>query len=469
MTEAAAQPLHYQTISQIVRQTKSGALSAETLTRHMLERIAERDQVLKSYARVLQSSALQQAHELDEAQRRGDRLGVLHGVPIAIKDLLFTRDVPTASGTRVMADFVPDYDATVVSRLREAGAVIIGKTQLTEGAFGAHHPSIEPPRNPWNAAYWPGVSSSGSGVAVAAGLAFGALGSDTGGSIRFPSASCGLVGLKPTYGRVSRHGAFALAHSLDHIGPMTRSVEDAARMLGAIAGVDVNDPTTLDVPVPNYLESSASPPRGGRIGVDWRYVREGVAAEVVATIEQACQQFETLGVQVVDVTMPAEYRNLVDGWGITCAVECARAHAEYYPAHKALYGPVLANLLDLGAATPASEYQALQILRDTFRAKLDRLFERVDVMILPNMIGPVPTVAQMDSVVSEDDSRAAFINFTAPSDYSGHPTLTVPVGLDANGLPRSFQLMGKSLGEKALIDFGLAYERASGAMPHPAD
>ena len=467
MTELDSQPLHYQTIAQIVRQTKSGALSAETLTQYMLDRIAARDGALKSYVRVLQASALQQARELDDAQRRGDRLGALHGVPVAIKDLLFTRGVQTASGTQVMADFIPDYDATVVSRLREAGAVIIGKTQLTEGAFGVHHPSIDPPKNPWNAAYWPGVSSSGSGVAVAAGLAFGALGSDTGGSIRFPSASCGLVGLKPTYGRVSRHGAFALAHSLDHIGPMTRSVEDAARMLGVIAGADVNDPSSLDAPVPNYLDVSESIQQTGRIGVDWNYVREGVAPEIAATVEQACQQFESLGMQIEEVTMPSEYRALVDGWGISCAVECAQAHEGLYPAQKGLYGPVLANLLEMGGSVAASEYQALQILRDTFRAKLDRLFEDVDVMIFPNMTGSVPTVVQMDSVVAEDDSRAAFINFTAPSDYSGHPTLTLPAGLDQQGLPLSFQLMGKSLMEQQLISFGLAYERVRGAMPHP--
>ncbi len=467
MTELESQPLHFQTISQIVRQTKSGALSAELLTQYMLDRIASRDETLKCYVKVLQASALQQARALDDAQRRGDRLGALHGVPIAVKDLLFTQGIETASGTRVMADFVPDYDATVVSRLREAGAVIIGKTQLTEGAFGAHHPSVDPPKNPWNPAYWPGVSSSGSGAAVAAGLAFGALGSDTGGSIRFPSASCGLVGLKPTYGRVSRYGAFALAHSLDHIGPMTRSVEDAARMLGVIAGADTNDSSSLDVPVPNYLEFSGASLQGSWIGVDWDYVCEGVAPEIVATVERACQQFESLGVQIKEVTMPPEYRLLVDGWGVTCAVECAQAHEALYPAHKELYGPVLAGLLEMGRAVASSEYQALQVLRDTFRAKLDRLFEDVDVMIFPNMTGPVPTVAQMDSVVAEDDSRAAFINFTAPSDYSGHPTLTLPAGLDAQGLPLSFQLMGKSLFEQQLITFGSAYERVQGTMPHP--
>lgn len=459
--------LHYQSLSDIVRQTKSGALSAEAVTRHMLARIVRLDPELKSFARVLEANALDAARALDERHRRGEQLGALHGVPIAIKDLLFTRGIETASGTQVMANFKPDYDATVVTRLRQAGAVIIGKTQMTEGAFGAHHPSIDPPKNPWNPEVWPGVSSSGSGVSVAAGMAFGALGTDTGGSIRFPSACCGLVGLKPTYGRVSRYGAFALAESLDHIGPMTRSVEDAARMLGVIAGIDSNDPTTLQAPVPNYLENLDELLAGTTIGVDWRYVRHGVDADVTDIIKQACIGFESLGIEIKDVTLPAEYQALVDGWGVTCAVECARAHAAYYPSQKHLYGPILANLLELGLSVSPSQYQMLQDLRETFRAKVDQLFENIDVMIFPCMTSAPPTVVAMDSAVAQDEARAAFINFTAPSDYSGHPSLTLPAGLNAQGLPMAFQLMGKHLHEKQLLQYGRAHEQLVGPLPRP--
>ncbi len=459
--------LHYQSLSDIVRQTKSGALSAEAVTQHMLARIAQLDPQLKSFARILESSALSEARALDERHRQGAQLGALHGVPIAIKDLLFTRGVKTASGTQVMADFKPDYDATVVTKLRDAGAVIIGKTQLTEGAFGAHHPSIDPPKNPWDLEVWPGVSSSGSGVAVAAGMAFGALGTDTGGSIRFPSACCGLVGLKPTYGRVSRYGAFALAESLDHIGPMTRGVEDAARLLGVIAGVDSNDATSLKAPVPNYLENSDESLAGTSIGVDWRYVSQGVDADVIDMIKKACRRFESLGIVIKDVDMPAETQALVDGWGITCAVECARAHAEYYPSQKHLYGPILTNLLELGLSVSPSQYQVLQDLRETFRAKVDKLFENTDVMIFPCMTSAPPTVAAMDNTVAQDDARAEFINFTAPSDYSGHPTLTLPVGLNAQGLPMGFQLMGKHLHEKQLLQYGWAHEQLVDPMPQP--
>ena len=426
--------LHYQSLSDVCRQLKSGALTSAAVTEHMVERIVALDPQLHSYALLLSDGAASQAEALDEARKAGKPLGPLHGVPIAIKDLLFTAGIPTASGTLVMKDFVPDYDATVVTRLRDAGAVIIGKTQLTEGAFGSHHPDIEAPRNPWNADHWPGVSSSGSGVAVAAGLAFGALGSDTGGSIRFPCASCGLVGIKPTYGRVSRYGAFPLAESLDHIGPMTRTVEDAARMLGVIAGHDDNDPTTLTAGVPNYTAVGADGLPGTRIGVDWTYVRAGVDADVVAVIEQACERFEALGAELVEVTLPDQYKTLVERWAITCGVECARAHAAYYPAQKDLYGPNLAALLEMGLSASQEDYDRLEQVRAEFRAALDELLGSVDMLIAPCMTSLPPTVEAMEVAVADDDARAAFINFTAPFDYSGHPTITLPAGLSKGGL-----------------------------------
>ena len=297
---------------------------------------------------VLADDALARAEALDEARAAGEMLGPLHGVPIALKDLLYTKGLPTASGTRVMADFVPEEDATVVTRLKAAGAVVIGKTQLTEGAYGVHHPDIIDPVNPWAADRWTGVSSSGSGVAVAAGLCFGALGSDTGGSIRFPAASCGTVGVKPTYGRVSRHGAFPLAESLDHIGPMTRTVADAARMLQVMAGQDQKDATTLAAPVPNYGAEIGGVVQGLRIGIDWRYVTDGVEAPVVQAVRDALDRLTALGAEAVEFEMPMAYVDLVNQWGITCGVECARAHEPYYPEQKALYGPVLSELIELG-------------------------------------------------------------------------------------------------------------------------
>ncbi len=223
------------------------------MTKAELDRIATLDPKLKSYATVMADSAMAQAKQAEAEIGRGEVKGPLHGVPLAIKDLCWTTKAPTAGGMTIYSDHVPTEDATVVKRLSDAGAVILGKLQLTEGAYADHHPKITPPRNPWNADAWPGASSSGSGVATAAGLCYGSLGSDTGGSIRFPSAANGVTGLKPTWGRVSRYGVFELAASLDHIGPMARSAADCGAILGAIAGEDSKDTTTLPGAPPDYL------------------------------------------------------------------------------------------------------------------------------------------------------------------------------------------------------------------------
>lgn len=459
--------LHYQSLSEVCRQIKSGALTSVAVTEHQLGRIQALDPELKSMAMVLADSALARAEALDRRRANGDPLGPLHGVPIGLKDLLFTKGIKTASGTEVMADFVPDYDATVVARLRDAGAVLLAKTQLTEGAFGVHHPRIVCPRNPYEASRWPGVSSSGSGVSVAAGLVFGALGSDTGGSIRFPSASCGLVGLKPTYGRVSRYGAFPLSETLDHIGPMTRTVEDAARMLGVIAGRDEHDETSLAAPVPNYM-AGASGISGLRIGVDWRYVTQGVEAEVVAGVREAVALLEAAGAELVEVDIPREYGALVEGWAITCGVDCVKAHAGRYPERADLYGQSLARLLDLGMQVDPVRYQELELLRAKFRSGLDECFAQADLLASPCMTTLPPTIVEMESDNGfDDEGLAPFITFTAPFDYSGHPTLTLPLAIGQGELPRSFQLIGPHLGEGQLIRAGLAFEDARGDASLP--
>ena len=246
-------PLHYKTIEQVSALIQAEQLSPVELTEISLQRIEELDGRFKSYATVMADHALAAAAKAEREIASGACRGPLHGVPLAVKDLCFSKGVLTMGGTQVLAQHVPDFDATVVARLETAGAVLLGKLNLSEGAMGGYHPAFDIPLNPWNPGRWTGTSSSGSGVATAAGLCFGSLGSDTGGSIRYPSAACGLVGLKPTWGRVSRHGVLALAESLDHVGPMTRSSADAGLVLQAIAGYAPNDPTSLPVPVPDML------------------------------------------------------------------------------------------------------------------------------------------------------------------------------------------------------------------------
>jgi amidase len=459
--------LHYQTLADTCRQIKSGALTSVAVTEHLLARIAENDGKLGSFATVLAERAIEQAILLDTKHARGEPLGSLHGVPVAAKDLLFMEGLATASGTRIMADFVPDYTATTVAKLERAGAVIIGKTQLTEGAFGAHHPQIEPPKNPYEHAAWAGVSSSGSGVSVAAGLAYGALGTDTGGSIRFPSGCCGLVGIKPTYGRVSRYGAFPLAESLDHIGPMTRTVEDAARMLAVIAGEDANDASCSTKIVPNYSAAS-SDVQGLRIGVDWDYVEQGVDQVVVDGVKSAAAWLSTAGAKIEEIKLPNNYRELVEGWGITCGVECARAHQGYYPEQASLYGPALKSLIELGRNVEMERYQLLENTRHAFTEQFNQQIVGLAAVLIPTM----PVMPQFSKVMEagyDDSAHAPFINFTAPFDYSGHPTLTFPVGLSDSGLPLSVQLVGQSFAEEALVGLGYSMEQQRGAMPHPQE
>lgn len=460
--------LHYQSLSDVCRRMKSGELTSRAVTEHMLARIEALEPSLGAYVTVTEKDALATADRLDGERQEGKPLGALHGVPIALKDLLYTRGVRTTCGTRVLADWIPDEDATVVTRLKEAGAVILGKLKLTEGAYSSHHPDVHAPKNPWNPAHWSGASSSGSGVSVAAGLAFGAIGSDTGGSIRFPSAANGIVGIKPTYGRVSRYGAFPLADSLDHLGPMTRTVEDAARMLHVLAGHDLRDPTSLTDPVPNYTGALADQVTGVKIGVDWSYVETGVTADVVVAVRQAVDTFAGLGAVVSEVKLP-DHVPLIEGWAITCAVECALAHADHFPERKDDYGPELAALLDMGRSVDALAYARMERARERFRADLDVVLDDVDMLIAPCMLSAAPTLEFMATALADRDQTVGFINFTAPFDYSGHPTITLPAGLNDAGLPLAFQLIGRHLGEPALVRAGYAFEQAGTPIHPPLD
>jgi len=453
--------IHALSLSDVTRRTKSGELTARAVAEAMLARIERLEPRLGAYVTVLGDRALEQADALDARRERGDTLGLLHGAPIALKDLLYTKGIPTSCGTTIHADWCPDEDATIVTRLEAAGAIVLGKVKLTEGAYGEHHPAVEPPKSPWDAARWTGVSSSGSGVAVAAGLAHGAIGTDTGGSIRFPSAACGLVGIKPTYGRVSRHGAFPLSETLDHVGPMTRTVEDAARMLQVMAGHDPRDATSLDAPVPPYAASFREKLNGLRIGVDWAFVGDGVHESVVATVREALDVLDDLGAQILEVDVP-DTAALVAGWGLTCGVDCTRAHAATYPTRKDEYGPALAGLLDAGLKATPEAYARLERLRAAFRTGLEDVLGTVDAIIAPCMTGPIPSAERLGPPRRPVDQGRSMISFTAPFDYSGHPTITLPLALDAEGMPRAFQLVGRLLGEDRLIGVGSAFEGAAG-------
>ena len=452
--------LHYLEISEAARLLSQRKLSSLELTEHALRRIERLDPALKSYARVTPELALAQAAEADRLLGRRQILSQLHGVPIAVKDLCFTKGIATASGMPLHRGFVPSFDATVVRRLREAGAVLLGKLQLTEGAFADHHPSIAPPVNPWHADHWSGASSSGSGVATAAGLCHGSLGSDTGGSIRLPSAADGVTGLKPTWGRVSRHGCFELAASLDHIGPMCRSATDAAIMLGAIAGLDADDPTTLRADVPDYQASDDRDLRGFRVGHDEGYALGQVEPEVRRAVEETLRAMRALGATIVPLKFP-EVDGAVADWPLNCAVETAVAHAATFPERRAEYGPGLAGFIDAGRALSGMDYQRILQRRRQFGGRVQRTLDPVDVMLIPAIPFTVPTTQRMAMLGQVPAELAALIRFTAPFSMSGNPTLTVPAGFTAKGLPVAVQFVGQHLGEAAICRAGRAFQRAT--------
>jgi amidase len=452
--------LHDLEIAELAPLLAARKLSPVELTRALLARIELLDPVLKSYARVTPELALEQAREAERMLGRRQVLSQLHGVPVAVKDLCWTRGVPTAAGMPIHRDFVPTIDATPVRKLREAGAVLLGKLQLTEGAFADHHPDIAPPVNPWHAEHWPGASSSGSGVATAAGLCFGSIGSDTGGSIRFPSAANGVTGLKPTWGRVSRHGCFELAGSLDHFGPMCRSARDAAIVFEAIAGADPEDPTSLRGPVPDCQGADDRSLRGVRVGFDETYALRDVDPAVRASVEEALRIVRSLGAEIVTLQFPDVAGAVVD-WVPHCAVETAVAHEATYPSRRAEYGPGLAGLIDLGRGLSALDYQRILVRRRAFAGRVAAVLASVDAMLIPAQPFASPTVSRMATLGQDPAELAALLRYTAPFDLAGPPTLTLPAGFTAKGLPLGVQFVGRHLGEADVFRVGRAFQRAT--------
>jgi amidase len=449
--------LHFEPLVRISDRIRRREISPVEVTEAMLGRIAELDNQYHSYASVLAERAMEQAKAAEVEITKGVWRGPLHGVPIAIKDLCYTTYCPTAAGTTMHRAFVPEYNATVVDRLEQGGAVTLGKLKMTEGAYTSHHPDDQSPLNPWNPKYWVGSSSTGSGVATAAGLCFGSLGSDTGGSIRFPSATCGLTGIKPTWGRVSRYGVFALADSLDHVGPMTRTAADAAAILGVIAGADPNDPTTRQDPVPNYLAELDRNVRGVTIGVDRSYVSKGLDLEVVAALEEAERVLVSLGAKIREVKFPA-YEKLVSMWIPMCSVETALAHKDTYPQRESEYGPDLAALIKQGTSLTGLEVGAIMHERLKFSGALAALFQEIDLLLIPTMPVPIPSLDKMSEYGEDPNVLLGILRFTAPFDFTGSPTITLPNGIDQTGMPLSMQLVGRHVSEDLLARVGHAFQ-----------
>ena len=456
----AETPLHFRTITEISEAIASKEVSPVEIAAAMLQRIDELDGRLKSYATVMADSAMAAAQKAAQEIDAGMSRGPLHGVPIAVKDLCFTKGVRTMGAAKVLADHVPSFDGTVIAKLKSAGAILLGKLNLTEGAMGGYNPEFDIPKNPWNPDRWTGSSSSGSGVATAAGLCLGSLGSDTGGSIRFPSAACGIVGLKPTWGRVSRYGVLALAESMDHVGPMTRSVADAGIMLEAIAGFDPNDPTSLPNPVPNMLEGIGQDIQGIRIGFDENYATNDIDIELAEAVRAGVEVLADQGAEIVEVQMP-DVDEYVSAWPTLCSAGAVAAHAATYPSQRDDYGLWFRGWLDMGAQVSGADYAKANNLRAACTGHLRRVFEGIDVLVCPSMSAP-PHVVTPEMLYGAYGARdLKFQRFTVPFDYNGTPTLSVPCGMNSEGLPLSIQFVGKHLTEPLLCQVGHAYESST--------
>ncbi len=459
-------PLHYEDALSVATKIHCGETTSVRVTEALLRRIMEVDADLGAYVRLTEATAIAQAEAADKSIAEGVILSPLHGVPVAVKDLLDTKGIPTTYGMPLNNNNVPSNNATVIQKLANAGTVLLGKLKLTEGAYSKHHPDVSPPVNPWNANCWVGASSSGSGVATAAGLCFGSIGSDTGGSIRFPSAANGIVGLKPTWGRVSRAGVFPLAYSLDHIGPMTRSVGDAAAMLGIIAGSDERDLTSSPKDVPDYLSALNGMPSELTIGIDRSYIEKNTHPEAVAAVMEVADCLVGAGGKIVDITIP--YESSCEGWAITTAVEALHAHNETFPSRKEEYGPIGA-LLQLGQTIDAASYMQIEMGRRELKALLADIYQKVDIILCPSMpfyALPKEGSAEMDAA---EQNMADTLKFTAPYDYSGNPTLSLPWRIGSEKIPVGVQLIGRAFEESLLLKIGHYIEQQSEHPMHPKE
>lgn len=458
------------TIQQSASALRARKISASELAREALARIERLDDRLRAFITVTAEQALTEAAQADQELARGVDRGPLHGIPVALKDVFATRGVRTTCGSKIFADYVPDFDAAVTERLRAAGAVLIGKTNLHELAYGitSANPHYGAVRNPYDTERVPGGSSGGSAAAVAAGIAFMAMGSDTGGSIRIPAAWCGVVGLKPTFGRVSRFGVLPLDFSLDHMGPLARSVRDAAIALQAIAGHDPRDETSSRQPVEPYLPPDEPSLAGVRIGLPANFYFERVAPGVAEAVQSAARLAEEAGAVVVPVRVPdVAAMNQISR--VILLAEAAAVMQPYF-ARREDFGEDVRLLLEQGMLLSATDYIQAQRLRRRFRDEYRRIWREIDFLFTPTTPIAAPRLGQ--STVEWDDGvedlRLAATRFVRHFNMFGWPAISLPCGVDPAGLPLGLQIVGPPFSEARLLRVAAALEDRLPRLAPPA-
>jgi aspartyl-tRNA(Asn)/glutamyl-tRNA(Gln) amidotransferase subunit A len=447
--------LHYSSIAQVGQQVRTGQASIYEVTEVILDRLDRLEPSLNAYITVLRAEALASAAQRQKELDRGDDRGPLHGVPISIKDNFETAGVRTTAGSPTLQDWIPTRDATAVSALLENGAIIVGKTNLQQFAYGAPHERFGEPRNPHALERTCGGSSSGSCAATAAGIGFGSVGSDTGGSIRIPAAFCGVVGLKPTYGLVSRSGVIPVSPNLDHVGPIARSVEDCALLLDALV------PGAARLNADSYAARLGDGISGTRLGVMRPQERSLIRSDVHSVFDLACAAFEAEGAELVDVSIPVLHTAQLLMWIIT-GVEAADYHGAALQDDPANYSEIFRTRLELAGVIPAVDYVRAQRVREQFKRSLDDVLTTVDAVLLPTVGVPAwPRGTQRVAVNgTEEDAPNVGSRLTALCNATGHPAITVPCGV-VEQLPVGLQVVGRWWSEAAILRIAAAYESAT--------
>jgi aspartyl-tRNA(Asn)/glutamyl-tRNA(Gln) amidotransferase subunit A len=462
--------LAYATVGELAGLLAKRKISPVEMTELFLRRIARQNPALNAFLTVNAEHALAAARRAEKQllRRRSSRRenSPLLGIPITIKDNIWTRGIRSTAGSKILRDFMPSEDSTVARKLARAGAILLGKTNLNEFAYGitggnAHY---GPVHNPWALDRISGGSSAGSAVAIAAGLCAASIGTDTGGSIRVPSAFCGTVGLKPTFGRVSVFGTMPLSPSFDHVGPLARSVADAAILLGLIAGRDPLDPTSSARPVEDFRGALGKPLRKFRLGRPREHFWEKLDGEVRRAAEAAVRNMEKRGAAVREVSLPHLKESLDSATDISLA-EALHVHeaAGYFPARAAEYGEEVRHRIEVGGKVPANRYLAGFDVRKRLLAEFDEAFQNVDAIVAPTVPVPAPLIGA-ESVHIDGDQigvRAAIVGHCRPANFTGLPAISIPCGFTRDGLPVGLQLIGRAFDEATLLRIAISYERAN--------
>ncbi len=442
-----------------------GEVTSVELTQAAIARARKLGPVLNCFTVLEAADALREAEKADGERKDGKPAGPLHGVPLAHKDLFYRAGKIVACGSKIRKDFVPETTATVLERVSAAGAVNLGALHMAEFAFSptGYNEHYGHARNPWNTAYVPGGSSSGSGAAVAARIVFGSLGSDTGGSVRLPAAMCGLTGLKPTLTRVSRAGVMPLSHSLDCVGPLARSARDCARLMEVIAGADRADATSSARPVPHYEALLEGGARGLRIGVPYRYYYDAVSAEIKKTLDESLEALRASGARISPVDVPD--MNLVNSLAhVLMTVEAATIHRKWLETRRDEYAEQVRSRIEPGLLYPATRYcEALAMRASLTKEYIDTALKDVDAVHLPAIPVPVPTIEETTRGNAADVARMIGVvgHCTRGINYLGLPSISVPAGFDSKGLPVGFQLAGRPFSEAKLLRAAHAYQQVT--------